>query len=131
MPNRFDPTSARVLRDNFMRRVNAWLAADIDGYMACWSDDMVIELPSGTIEGAATYRQLVSSGFAWAEPVSFTVHHLAFETDENVALSDWTIRACRRSDQALMEWRGLAVCRFDGDKIAWWREHHLSPPSPV
>jgi ketosteroid isomerase-like protein len=114
-----------------MQRVNAWLAADLDAYMACWADDMVIELPTGTIEGAATYRKLVASGFAWANPVSFDVHHLAFETDEQVALSDWTIRALRRADQTLMEWRGLSVCRFDDDKIAWWREHHLSPPGPV
>ena len=31
----------------FMRRVDAWLAADLDAYMACWAADMVIELPSG------------------------------------------------------------------------------------
>ena len=36
-----------ALRDMFMRRVDAWLAGDLDAYMDCWADDMVIELPSG------------------------------------------------------------------------------------
>ena len=116
--------------DAFRRRVDAWLAADLDAYMACWAPAMVIELPSGTIEGRDRYRKLVAGGFAWAQPVSFAVHHLAWESDD-VALADWTIRARRRDDGALIEWRGLSVCRFEGDVIAWWREHHLAPPAPV
>src|SRR6476619_7266315 len=117
----------------FMRRVDAWLAADLDTYMACWADDMVIELPSGLIEGKKKYRKLVAAGFAWAEPVSFVVHHLAFEAGPNadVALADWTIRARRRGDGVLVEWRGLSVCRLDDGKITWWREHHLAPPAAV
>jgi ketosteroid isomerase-like protein len=118
-------------RAQFMRRVDSWLAADLDAYMACWTDDMVIELPSGVIEGAARYRKLVAAGFSWATPVSFDVHHLAFEADAPVALADWTIRARRREDDALIEWRGLSVCEFEGDKIRWWREHHLAPPAPL
>jgi len=121
-----------ALRAAFMRRVDAWLAADLDAYMACWTDDMVIELPSGVIEGAARYRKLVAAGFAWAVPASFDVHHLAFVTSEPVALADWTIRARRREDDVTIEWRGLSVCRFaDGGRISWWREHHLAPPAPV
>ncbi len=120
------------LRAAFRRRVDAWLAADLDAYMACWTDDMVIELPSGTIEGAARYRKLVAGGFAWAAPVSFDVHHLAFESEEPVALADWTIRARRTEDGVDIEWRGLSVCRFTDDgRICWWREHHLAPPAPV
>ena len=91
-----------------MRRVDAWLAADLDAYMACWHDDMVIELPSGVIEGAATYRKLVAGGFAWAEPVSFDVHHLAFEDGSRFVFADWTIRARRREDGALSSG---AACR--------------------
>jgi ketosteroid isomerase-like protein len=120
-----------VLRDAFQRRVDAWLAADLDAYMACWAEDMVITLPSGEIRGVDRYRRLVAAGFEWAEPVSFAVHHLAFEGD-HVALADWTIRARRREDNSLIEWRGLSVCEFRADgKIAWWREHHLAPPAPV
>ena len=63
----------------FQRRVDAWLAADLDAYMDCWADDMVITLPSGEIRGRDRYRKLVAGGFAWADPVSFDVHHLAFD----------------------------------------------------
>ena len=119
-------------RAAFFARVDAWLAADLDAYMACWADDMVIELPTGVIEGASRYRKLVEGGFAWAEPVLFDVHHLAFEDGTGAALADWTIRARRRADDTLIEWCGLSVCTFgDGERITWWREHHLQPPAPV
>jgi limonene-1,2-epoxide hydrolase len=116
-------------RDIFMRRVAAWLAADLDAYMECWDDGMVIELPSGVIRDKTKYRKLVESGFAWAAPVSFDVHHLGFDGD--VVLADWTIRARRNEDGALVEWRGLSVCELRDGKIAWWREHHLAPPAPL
>jgi ketosteroid isomerase-like protein len=116
-------------REVFMRRVDAWLAADLDAYMDCWADDMVIELPSGVIEGAQKYRKLVAAGFDWAEPVAFDIHHLA-STDQGAALADWTIRARRREDDVLIEWRGLSVCELRDGKITWWREHHLAPPAP-
>ena len=121
--------SGDARRDVFMRRVAAWLAADLDAYMDCWADDMVIELPSGVVAGAEKYRKLVAAGFEWAEPVSFDVHHLAFDGD--VALADWTIRARRREDGELIEWRGLSVCEFGGEQITRWREHHLAPPGPL
>jgi ketosteroid isomerase-like protein len=113
-----------------MRRVDAWLAADLDAYMECWADDMVIELPTGRITGKDRYRRLVQAGFAWAEPVAFDVHHLAFEADD-VALADWTIRARRREDGIVIGWRGLSVCEFRNDEITWWREHHVAPPAPI
>ena len=98
----------------FLRRVDAWLAADLDAYMDCWADDIVIELPSGRIEGRAKYRKLVQAGFAWAEPVSFDVHHLAFEVGPDIALADWTIRARRRDDGVEIGWRGLSLTPRSG-----------------
>ena len=38
----------------FMRRVDAWLAADVDAYIDCWPDDMRIEMPTGSIAGKAS-----------------------------------------------------------------------------
>ena len=114
----------------FQRRVDAWLDADIDQYMQCWAEAMVMELPSGVVEGRDAYRKLVATGFAWAEPVSFDVHHFGTE-DDDIVFADWTIRARRREDGVVIEWRGLSICRFVGDKIVWWREHHLAPPAPV
>jgi len=123
--------SLRQARAVFARRIEAWLAEDVDAYVDCWHDDMRIEMPSGTVVGAAKYRKLVVGSFAWAEPVSFVVHHLAVEDGTGVVLSDWTIRARRRADDVTVEWRGLAVCELRDGKIAWWREHHLAPPQRV
>jgi ketosteroid isomerase-like protein len=117
------------VRALFMRRVDAWLAADLEPYLDCWADDMVIELPTDRIVGKDRYRKLVKASFAWAEPVAFDVHHLAFEGD--VALADWTIRARRREDRIVLGWRGLSVCAFRLGQITWWREHHLAPPGPI
>jgi limonene-1,2-epoxide hydrolase len=121
--------SIDAARAVFARRVEAWLAGDVDAYMRCWHDDMVIELPTGTIEGADRYRRLVEAGFAWAAPESFDVHHLALDGD--VVLADWTITARRRADGVLIEWRGLSVCELRDGRIVWWREHHLAPPGPA
>ena len=115
----------------FARRIAAWLAEDVDAYVACWHDDMRIEMPTGVIEGAARYRKLVAGSFAWAEPVSFDVHHLAVDGPNDIVFADWTIRARRREDDVLVEWRGLSVCELRDGRISWWREHHLAPPGPV
>ena len=113
----------------FDRRIAAWLAEDVDAYMACWDAGMRIELPSGVIEGRPRYRKLVEAGFAWAAPVSFDVHRLAI--DDDAVFADWTIRARRRSDGVIVEWRGLSVCELRDGRITWWREHHLAPPAPA
>ncbi|MDP9337091.1 MAG: nuclear transport factor 2 family protein [Actinomycetota bacterium] len=120
----------------FRRRVDAWLEADLDAYMDCWADDMVIDLPSGRIVGKERYRKLVQAGFGWAAPVAFDVHHIAtvdWATVDggDVVLADWTIRARRRDDGIVVGWHGLSVCEFRAGKIAWWREHHLAPPAPL
>ena len=52
-------TRRRRARDVFARRVDAWLAADLDAYMECWARRHGIEMPSGVIDGAAKYRKLV------------------------------------------------------------------------
>ena len=124
-------TDIHAARAVFERRVAAWLAEDADAYLACWHDDMRIEMPSGVIEGAAKYRKLVDGSFAWAAPVSFTVHHLAVEDGTGIVFADWTIRARRRADGTLVEWRGLSVCELRDGRIVWWREHHLAPPAAV
>ena len=102
--------------------------------MNCWSDDLVIELPTGRSVGKDRYRKLVKAGFAWAEPVSFQVHHIAFEEPEDegdIVMADWTIRSRRREDGVVIGWRGLSVCEIHDQHITWWREHHLEPPAPI
>lgn len=123
--------SVEEARAVFTRRVEAWLAQDVDAYVDCWHDDMRIEMPTGTIDGAAKYRKLVDASFAWAAPVSFDVHRLAIDPEASIVFADWTIRARRRADDVVVEWRGLSVCELRDGRIVWWREHHLAPPAPV
>jgi limonene-1,2-epoxide hydrolase len=123
-------TSRDEARAVFDRRVAAWLAADLDAYMACWHADMQLTLPGGrVVSGIDAYRRVVEQSFAWAKPVSFDIHALA--VDGNKVLSDWTIRARRRVDGVVVAWSGLSICELRDGRITWWREHHLAPPAPA
>lgn len=110
----------------FERRRAAWLAEDLDAYMACWVEDMVIHVPGRTITGRDAYRELAAGSFAWGRPVAFDVHHLAVDGD--VVLADWTITVERRSDRAPVAWRGMSTCLLAADgRIVWWREYYEDP----
>jgi ketosteroid isomerase-like protein len=117
--------------DIFERRVRAWLAEDVDAYLACWHDNMSITVPGrdAPIVGVAAYREMVEQSFAWARPVSFAVHHLAVDGD--IVLAEWTIRVARRRDDVQFEWTGMSVCELRDGRITWWREYHRAPPAPV
>jgi ketosteroid isomerase-like protein len=113
---------ARVV---FERRRAAWLAEDVLGYLDCWEDDLVIEMPGRSIRGRAAYEQLVRQAFAWARPRAFDIHHLAVDGD--VALADWTISVERRRDGVTVAWRGMSVAQLREGRIVWWREYYKDP----
>ena len=73
----------------------------------------------------------MQAGFAWAEPVVVRRAPSRVRDGDDVALADWTIRPAAATTASMIEWRGLSVCEFRGEQIAWWREHHLAPPAPV
>jgi ketosteroid isomerase-like protein len=112
-------------RAAFDRRRAAWLAEDLDGYMDCWIDDMVIDVPGRTITGKTAYRELAAGSFSWAKPVAFEFHHLA--VDGAVVLADWTITVERRGDGATVAWRGMSACELRDGLIVWWREYYEDP----
>ena len=67
---------ARALFD---RRRTAWLAEDVDGYLDCWVDDLVLETPGGVVRGRAEYEWMVRGSLGWAKPRTFEVHHLGVD----------------------------------------------------
>jgi ketosteroid isomerase-like protein len=110
----------------FERRRAAWLAEDVDAYLACFSDDVVLEVPGRTVRGRGEYEPMARSSFAWARPRSFDFHHLALGPDD-VVMADWTITVERRSDGAPVTWRGMSVCTIVDEHITTWREYYEDP----
>ena len=110
--------------DLFERRRGAWLAEDVDGYLACFTDDIEITVPGrdDPVRGIEAYGRLVARAFAWARPRTFEFHHLAVAEDLTV-LAEWSISTERREDAGVTAWRGMSVCALRDDRIAWWREY--------
>jgi ketosteroid isomerase-like protein len=102
----------------FERRRQAWLAVDVDGYLACFADDLEITVPGREepIRGIEAYGRLVRASFAWARPRSFEFHHLAVAGDD-VVLAEWTISTEKAT------WRGMSACALADGRIRWWREY--------
>ena len=109
----------------FDRRRQAWLAEDVEAYLACFAKEIVLETPGHTVRGHAEYEPMTRMSFRWAKPVSFEFHHLAVTGD--VVLADWTIAVARRSDGGLVEWRGMSACELRDGVIVWWREYYQDP----
>jgi len=109
----------------FERRRAAWLAEDLDAYLGCFAEDVVLETPGRTVRGHAEYEPMTRMSFRWAKPVSFVFHHLAVDGD--VVLADWTIAVERRSDGGLVEWQGMSACELRDGTITWWREYYRDP----
>jgi limonene-1,2-epoxide hydrolase len=109
----------------FERRRAAWLAGEIDAYLDCWIDDLVLETPGRVIRGRDEYRGLLERSFAWARPREFVFHHVALDGD--VVLADWTISVERCADGVAVAWRGMSAAELRDGRIVWWREYYEDP----
>ncbi len=109
----------------FDRRRRAWLAEDVDAYLDCWVDDLILETPGRVIRGRADYETMVRGSLTWAKPTRFDVHHVA--ADGDVVLADWTITVERRADGEPVAWRGMSACELRDGRIVWWREYYQDP----
>jgi limonene-1,2-epoxide hydrolase len=113
-------------RSVFEKRRAAWLAEDVDAYLECFADDVVLETPRRTVRGRSEYEAMTRRSFEWAKPKSFDFHHLA-TADDDVVMCDWTITVERRSDGGEITWRGMNVCGLRDGRITWWREYYQDP----
>lgn len=108
----------------FDRRRRAWLADDLDAYLACWAEDMRFASPVHPVPlvGRAAYAALVRRAAAAIRPIAFDVHHLA--TVGDVVLAEWTIRVAARTADRTWGWDGMSRARYRPDgRIADWREY--------
>lgn len=108
----------------FEHRRLAWLAVDVEGYLAHFADDLEITVPGRTepLRGIEAYGKLVRASFAWARPRSFEFHHLAVGEDD-VVLAEWAISTERVEDGGVTAWRGMSACALREGQISWWREY--------
>jgi uncharacterized protein (TIGR02246 family) len=107
----------------FERRRDAWLAEDVDDYLACFTDDVVVQTPGREpVRGMGDYEALVRRSLASLRPTSFEFHELAVDGD--TVLAEWTITLTLRSDGRTIAYRGMSSCELRGDRIALWREYY-------
>jgi ketosteroid isomerase-like protein len=106
----------------FERRRQAWLSGDLDGYLACWTDDMEILTPTRAepLRGKAAYADLARRALEQGRPLRLDFHHLALDGD--VVLCEFT-GAGERPDGTRFSWDGMGRGRLRDGLIAEWREY--------
>lgn len=106
----------------FARRLDAWVAEDRAGYLACWAPDMVFSSPvHREIRGRAAYAALVDRSATATRPLRYRIRELAVRGD--VVLAEWTMAITMRSDGRVLEWDGASACEIRDGLITWWREY--------
>jgi len=107
----------------FEKRRAAWLAEDLDAYLALWADEMTFQSPvhAEPLRGRDAFAALVRQSTAFARPLRFEFEHVAVSGD--VVLAEWTIAIERRDTAVTIEWRGMSVCEIRDGRIRAWREY--------
>ncbi len=107
----------------FERRRQAWLAEDVDAYLALWAADMTFASPVHRegMRGRAAFADLVRRSLAAVRPIRFDVAHLA--AVGSVVLAEWSIEVERRADGRRIAWTGMSTCEMRGGLITSWREY--------
>lgn len=115
-------THAEAL-DLFARRRDAWLASDLDAYLALFAPDLTFQSPSHAepLRGREAFAALVRSSAAHLEPKLFEFTHLAVHGE--VVLAEWRIAAEHRASGRRIEWWGMSVCTIRDGMIQSWREY--------
>ena len=107
----------------FARRRAAWLAGDIDGYLALFAPDLVFQSPAHAdpLVGRDAFARLVRQAAAHLEPEEFVFTDLAVDGD--VVLAEWRIAARHRASGRRVAWWGMSTCTIRDGLIARWREY--------
>jgi len=107
----------------FEQRRQAWLREDVDGYLACWADDMTFGSPvhAEPIRGRAAFAELIRASAAATRPLEFVIEHLAVAGD--MVLAEWRIALEHRASGGRVAWRGMSVAQYRDGRIVMWREY--------
>ena len=105
----------------FERRRQAWLAGDVEAYLALWAPDMRFRSPTHPEPlDRLGFAALVRRSLAAARPLSFDFSHVAVNGD--MVLAEWRI-AVERSDGERVVWWGMSVAEVRDGLIFDWREY--------
>jgi uncharacterized protein (TIGR02246 family) len=107
----------------FERRRDAWLAGDIDAYLALFSPDLVFQSPvhAEPLRGRAAFAELVQRSHQHVRPVAFDFGHIAVDGD--FVLAEWQIEIEERTSGRRIVYAGMSSCRIEHGRITWWREY--------
>lgn len=107
----------------FARRRDAWLAGDLDAYLALFAPDVTFQSPSHAepLRGREAFASLVRASSAAMSPEEFEFTQLAVDGD--VVLAEWHIAARHRASGRRIAWWGMSVCTIRDGLIASWREY--------
>ena len=107
----------------FERRRSAWLAGDLDAYLALWAEDMRFQSPVHVepLVGRAAFAELVRFSFELSRPVAFDFAQIAVVGD--AVLAEWRITVERRDSGRRIAWWGMSVCQVERGLIVRWREY--------
>lgn len=109
--------------DLFERRRKAWLAEDMDAYLALWDDDMTFQSPvhDEPLVGKPAYEQLVRQSAAFVKPLTFDVMSIAVNGE--IVLAEWKISMEWRLQDTTVSYSGMSRARIRNGLITEWREY--------
>lgn len=107
----------------FDRRRRAWLAEDLEAYLALWAEDMRFQSPvhAEPLQGRPAFAELVRLSSAMSRPLRFDFTHIAVQGD--VVLAEWRIAIERRDGGRRVEWWGMSMAEVRDGLIQTWREY--------
>lgn len=107
----------------FARRRDAWLAGDLEVYLALFAPDLVFQSPAHAepLVGREAFADLVRTSATHLEPLEFVFTDLAVAGD--VVLAEWRIAARHRTSGRRIAWWGMSTCTIRDGLITRWREY--------
>ena len=116
------PTRDEAVR-LFERRRDAWIAEDLDAYLALFAADLSFQSPvhAEPLRGRDAFAALVRGSNERVRPAFFEFDHIAVEGDW--VLAEWRIGIDDRTSGARREYAGMSSCRIENGLIVWWREY--------
>ena len=107
----------------FDRRRRAWLAGDLEAYLALFSPTLSFQSPTHAepLRGREAFADLVRRSHERVRPISFDFDHIAVAGD--FVLAEWRVGIEDRRTGRRIVYPGMSSCRIEEGLIVWWREY--------